>query len=446
MNQKKYMMLCMVVGMIFSSYPLKAQTDTTVSLSLTQAREFALQHNKDIQNAQRSISSADYSVKQTISQYMPQVSIAANFTDYTDLATNILPGEMFGTEGDVAVQFGQQFNADYSGTASQMIFNGSLLVGIESAKIAKELSEQDLLMKERDVLKNIQDTYYLVLTCHESIDILKENLKNISKLYDQTQVSNKAGLIEDTQVDQLMVQKTDVKDALLSLERQLELSYNLLRYQLGLDAGAEITLTDSLSGLIMDFQVNTLLNEKFSLSNNIDFNLMETQLKLSETAVKSEKAAWLPTVSAYYSYSRTGMGNEVSSMDWYPVSILGVQASFPIFSSGGRHHAISKAKVEYEIAKTNKDLVGDYLNIQEKQVRFNMRNAYEKYLNQVQNKEVAKRVFNHTSLKYLQGIASGTELIQANDDYLSSASSYISAMSELLDAKTEFNSLFYNLK
>jgi outer membrane protein TolC len=338
-------LLALGFSLIFNK-PVMSQ-DSTLNLTLEQARGYALQHNKEVKNAKRNIEAADLTVKQTISSYLPHLSLSASVTDYLDLATSILPGEMFGSTEDVAVQFGQQYNSDWGGTATQMIFNGSLIVGIQSAKLAGKLANQSLVVQERDVLKNLESSYFLALTCEESIDILKENLKNIDKLYEQTKVSNKAGLIEDTQVDQLMVQKTSVKDALLSMERQLEVSNNLIRFQLGIDANAPLSLTDSLTGLIEDFQIQQLVNNIFDLNNNVDYRLMNTQVEISEAMVKNEKATWLPTVSAYYTYSRTGMGNEMNSLQWFPMSIVGVQASFPVFGSGERIHAINKAKVNY---------------------------------------------------------------------------------------------------
>jgi outer membrane protein TolC len=437
--------LLMIAFLIFTHEDVKGQQ--SVKVSLEEARNFALEHNREIVNAKKSHESADLTVKETYAAYMPHVNLTASLSDNLELMTSILPGEMLGMPGEkIPVQFGQQFNSDFGGTATQVLFNGPLIVGIQTTKIARELAAKNIEVKERDVLKNIEATYYLALTCEESVKILEGNLENLEQLYEQTKVSNAAGLVEDVQVDQLLVQRTTLKDAMLSMQRQTELSYNLLRFQMGLSADSEIELTQTLADLIAGFSLENIINDKLNKDANLDLSMMKMQLSLSEQAVKSEQAAYLPTLSAYYSYSKSGMGDKLGEMDWFPMSVVGMKLSFPVFGSGDRYYAIRKAKIDNEIAINNYELVSDNLGIQEKQVKFNLKNAYEKYLNQEQNREVAGRVLDNTSLKYIQGISSGTEFIQANNDYLTSVSSYVSALSELLNSWTEYKNLFNNMK
>ena len=83
---------------------------------------------------------------------------------------------------------------------------------------------------------------------------------------------------------------------------------------------------------------------------------------------------------------------------------------------------------------------------QEKQLKYNLSNAYENYLTQKKNIEVSNRVYKNIEMRYLQGVASSLELTQANTNYLTAQSNYLSSVMQLLNAKYELEKLLYNQK
>ncbi len=64
---------------------------------------------------------------------------------------------------------------------SQLIFSGQYIVGIQTAKLAKIISEQNYDFNELGIKESVITSYYLVLITEESLDILKRNLENLEE-------------------------------------------------------------------------------------------------------------------------------------------------------------------------------------------------------------------------------------------------------------------------
>jgi outer membrane protein TolC len=133
-------------------------------------------------------------------------------------------------------------------------------------------------------------------------------------------------------------------------------------------------------------------------------------------------------------------------MLWFSSSYLGAQLSIPIFASGQRYSDIRKAKIDLEKAMNSKEMVSDQLNMQEKQLKFNLQNANMQYISQKGNVEVSKRLYSSMENKYKQGMASSLELTQANQLYLQAENNYISSLLNLLQTKLSFDKLLNNLQ
>ena len=229
------------------------------------------------------------------------------------------------------------------------------------------------------------------------------------------------------------------------MERTLEVNYNFLRFQLGLAPGVMVTLTDSLESIVNSFKVEDLVASEFNIEDNLDYQLIDGQVRMSEFSLKSAKASTLPSLNASVYYMQTGQGNELNSLEWFPYSVAGLQLSVPLFGSGERSSKIQKAKISLQKSQNNKEMITESLRMQEKQLRFNLISSAEQYKSQKENVDIAGRVLKSVQDKYNQGMASSLELTQANDNYLSAQSGYLNAILNLMNNKTAFDKLVNNL-
>lgn len=422
--------------MLFQPHWLLAQQKLT--LDLETARSYALEHNKAMKNAGYAVTKAEYALRETIANGLPQVNASADYSNALGAVITIRFAEgMPPTEIDIKPQSNFYLNV------GQLLFSGNYIVGIQTASLYRDLSELGKEKTELEVVSQVTDAYYLLLISGHIKKLVEQNKLNLSELYEKTSVLEHVGIIEKTDLDQLRIQVNTMQNAVSSAERQSEMAANLLRLQLGTNPDTEIELSEKLDDLIEDAGLENSILQQFYAEQNIDYRMMQQQAIIGEKMVDMQRANALPTLSAFYRYTYKLLKPD---FDMTPANMVGLQLNIPVFSSGVRHYQTRQAMIELKTTRNNIELLNDQLMIQEKQLRFNFNNAIETYNNQKDNVEVARRVYESLKLKYGQGLISGLDLINADNNYLRAETEYISAMMEVLGSRLALEKLYGNIQ
>jgi outer membrane protein TolC len=349
----------------------------------------------------------------------------------------------------IEVQFGTQHNVTGTIQANQLIFSGPYIVGLQAARVYKNLAKEQYEMTKLNVKSNVTNTYHSILLTKRNIAILKENLDNLNKTMEDTRAMYKNGMAEETDVDQLRLNVKSLENNLKTTQRQLESLRNLLKIQMGVDLETPIIATESLQRLVAENQLKKSFQTDFNVEQNINYKASKTQVELSELDLKRQKANFLPTLSAFYSFTENAMRDEFNFFDsgepWYESSMVGFQLNVPIFSSFQRYSKVQKAELNLKKSKNNLEDTRKNLRNKFIQARNDYLTAFEKYENDKENKKLAKKIFNRTNKKYKEGMATSMELTQANDKYLQMESAYISSLIQLLNAKVELEKILNEL-
>lgn len=219
--------------------------------------------------------------------------------------------------------------------------------------------------------------------------------------------------------------------------------YNAMRLQLGVDVNTKIELSQTIDELLNVEMAMRLLTDDFILENNYDYQLLKQNLELSDKQVDLAKWNHALTVSAYYQHSVVKyIGDKGFSLT--PPNMIGATVSIPIFSSGNKWNALKEAKINRQEQQNNMDNTRDALLVQHNQLRYNLASAFESYEAQRQNTEVTQRVFDKTTEKFSQGVASSLEVTNAGTNLISAQSSYVQALMELVTAQIELEKLLNN--
>jgi len=422
------------------------ETPSSLSLTVNEAVDYALEHNRSVSSARYDLLASEKGVWEAIAAGLPSVDGSASLGDNLKLMTTLLPGEIFGQPGvKIPVSFGSKYNSTYGVTASTIVFNGPWIVGVQTAKLASTLASQGLKQTEIETRENVMTAYYLILTSEETLKVIDANLVNLNEILTSTRAMFSVGMAEATDVDQMQSTVTMLENTKSSMQRSLEVSYNMMRFVLGVDRGTVLKLTESLDAIVASVNIETLLAEELNMNENITYSLVESQYKMSELSLKGAKASLLPSLGASVYYNKNGMGDKLNDLQWFPNSVLGFQLQVPIFGSGSRYTKIKKAQINLEKAENSLSMVSEQLLMQEKQLRYNLLSAGEQYRSQKDNIEIAKRVLTSFQNKYNQGMASSLELTQANNNYLTAQNNYLSALMNLLQTRVAFDKLMNNL-
>jgi outer membrane protein TolC len=420
---------------LFGMGLLHAQGQKKLVLSLDSAIIYAKDHNKSLINSQFEIEKSGQIIKEAISKGLPQIEASVDYSNFLGAKSELQLSEL---APPVTIDFNPTSN--FNANASQLLFSGNYIVGVQLSRLAKSIAEQSYQKNELEVVDQTTQSYYLVLASEQILNTLKENQTNARSIFEQTTNLANAGVIEQTEAKKLSVMVTTISNAVNAAERQLETGYNLLRFNLGLTEYQEIELSTTLKEIAQQIQVATV--DYFRIENNMDYRLLSMQGEISKKSINMAKANYMPTLVAFYSYTEK---IKKPVFDMTPKHVLGFTLNIPIFSSGTRSSQLSQAKIDMDINENTKDLLTDQLMLQEKQLRFNFKNLLEQYFNQKNNVSVAREVLDQMNLKFQQGIASSLDLTSANNDYLSAELDFTETILQLLNAELAIRKLNNNL-
>lgn len=419
---------------ILIPWMLKAQStpNEPQHLSLEEAVNFAAKYNKELQISQLDIELRNKMVTEAVSQGLPQVNASldynTNFKYKMDFSGN-------------PITMKDQSNVGIS--VSQLLFSGQWILGIQTSKIAKQIAAQQVDVTELDIKETVYNSYFTVLVSERLMGIVKQNLDNMNVILRHTENMYKAGTAEITDVDQIRITVGQLKNSLLAMQRTVDVNYNLLRLQLGLQAGTPIELTDPLERFLQEDIFLQLAAQNFDINSNLQYQLMLTQVELQKKMVGLKKWAYAPTISANYNFTHKILKPE---LDMSPKNTAGITMSIPLFSGLQRKAQLDQEKITLEQTTLDKSLLEDQLNLQEEQYKFALRNALEDYNLQKENIQVAKKVLENYERKYNVGAVSSLDLTQANNNYLTAENNFTSACLTLLQAQTQLEKLYNELK
>jgi len=433
------------LGTMFAA-PGPGEAGDPRELSLKEAQAYAVEHSTATQNARLDVAMAKKKIWETTASGLPQISASVSYMNNLQIPTTLIPAEFLDPDAEpgtfIGVKFGTQHNATMSLTLNQLIFSGSYIVGLQAAKIYLRLSLEQLIKSEIDVKEAVTNTYYLILLAEDNKRTLEASLQNMKKTLEETKELYKAGFVADTDVDQIQLSVTEIANALGSITRQVEITYRLLKFQMGFELEKEIRLSQTLEDILKEINSEELLTGGFNLFNHIDYRMVDSREKSLTLLLRREKSDYLPTISAFISHNRMAMRdafNFFSKEIWFPSTAVGLNISIPIYSSGMRGARVAQAKLDLEKAINLKQQVEDGLKLELLQARSAFTDGLEKTKSTKDNVKLAKKIYDKTLIKYNSGTASSLELIQVHNQYLTAESNYTRAVVDLLNAKTRLD-------
>ena len=263
---------------------LSAQSTAGYIFTLPQAIDYAFKNQAAVLNAQIDEQIAKNTVKQTTGIGLPQVSGSFSFQDFLKLPTSLLPGEFFGDPAGTykPVQFGVKYQSVLGLEASQLLFDGSYLVGLQAAKTFKELSIRNSKRTKIETAVAVSKAYYSVLVSNEQLGLLDANLVRLHKSLHDIEAYYKNGLVEKVDVDRLQVLTNNLETERENVVRLLALNTNLLKFQMGMPIEETVALTDELSMEMFD----NAIEEEFSYEKRIEYSTLQTQEQLALLDIK----------------------------------------------------------------------------------------------------------------------------------------------------------------
>ena len=340
------------------------------------------------------------------------------------------------------------YNSDFGFSVNQLIFDGSYIVGVGSSQIYLNLAKQANEKAQINIREAVTQAYYMVLISERSLQVMSDNFENEKKILNETKALYENGFREEQDVDQINLLVHNAENEILKAERELKIAKVVLKYTMGYDLDTDIQLVDNL-----DQFINPLVNKQntiqFDFNSHIDYRLAVTNFQVSEKFLNLEKAAYLPRLSGFYSYTKSAYGNQAnlfkSSTKWYPSSLVGLKLSLSIFNSGQKRSKVQQAKLEVEKADNQRKLAEITLEKDYLTAVANMENALASFNNDKANRELAEKIKTKTKIKFDNGMSTSTELAQIESQYLNAYRALVASTLQLLQADISLKKAAGNL-
>ncbi len=412
------------------------------AFTLENAVDYALENNRVSKNAKSDLEIANAKKWETIATGLPQINAFIDYNNNLKQPVSLVPAEFFGgNPGEFAeLSFGTKQTIDGSVTLSQLLFDGSYMIGLASIKLYMDIAKKAKIKTDQEVKKATISAYGNALISQERVKILNKNLKNVKNNLDEIKKIYQNGFTELENVEQLTISYKSLKNSLDYAIKIEKTTLNLFKLIIGYDIEKEIALLDNLSGLTLkSFDLNKS-SENFEIEKNIDYQLSLNNKKSQQTLLRLEQAKALPTLRAFIKGGYDGNNDSFKffkpNQKWYGYSFVGVSMSVPIFSSLRKSAKTQQAKIEFEKSVIDYSESKKRILIELENAESEYQYALNSYNNAIENLKLAEKIERKNQIKFLEGLISGLELRQAQIQLYSIQNELLQSMLEVINKKT----------
>ncbi|MCD9561891.1 TolC family protein [Tenacibaculum maritimum] len=424
-----------------------------MSLSMQEAIDYAIKNSYTTKVAENDVKAAIKKRWETIATGLPQINGEVNYINNLKQPVSLLPGEIVNKEKGtfVPVTFGTKQTMNATVTLNQLLFDGTYLIGLQSAKTYLKISKQ---AKEKTILATkeaIINAYGNVLITEKTIEILERNKKVLEKNFNDAKKINENGLNEEEDVEQLEITLGNVESSLRNAIRLKGIAYQMLNLSLGNSINTKLVLTDNLDSLMLTNIDLELLTKTFNLEKHIDFRIAENDRKSKYLLMRLQQSKALPSLGAFLNYGAAANSNTFSfldeSQDWFKSSVLGISLKIPLFSSLGRSAKTAQAKIALASADIRLEEIKQKLSLQAEAAKSEYQLSIENYETAKRNLELAERIEKKQQIKFFEGISTSFDLSQAQNQLYSQQNKYVQSMLNVVAKKAKLeNALNITIK
>jgi len=429
---------------LFSSVSLLKSQEINYSFTVNEAVEYALKNNYTIRTAILDIEAAEKKKWETTTMGLPQISGTVDYQNFLKQAVTLIPSEIFGgPPGEFEeVIFGAKQNLNATITLNQLLFDGSYLVGLQSAKTYLKISNLAKEKTDQNIREAVINAYGNVLVAHESILILEKNKSVLEKNLYETKILLENGFAEVQDYEQQQITLANIDNQLNKATRFEFIAKQMFNLTLGIPIETNVELKESLENLALKSTDLNIISRSFDLNNHIDFKMADNNVVAGELLVKFEKSQALPSLNAFVNYSQ--FANNTSNNifysnygDWFDSSLLGISLKVPIFSSLQRSSRTQQAKInllQYEIELNE---TSEKLKLQVTTAKNKYQFALDQFQTTKQNLVLAESIADKEQIKFFEGLSSSINLTNVQNQLYNKQQEYIQSILQIIQTKVE---------
>jgi outer membrane protein len=337
------------------------------------------------------------------------------------------------------LKFGLPLNMSAGIQATQILFDAGVLIALKARTSLEELSVLNTKRSEQELRVSISKAYFNCVIAEKRVALLNDNITLLASLENMTQKLFGEGFAEKIDADRLTVQKNNLIIEREKIQNLIQLSYMMLKFQMGMPLDNTVTLTDDLNLEIIkkDMELDRIVD----YNNRVEMDLLKTIKKLNSYDYKRYQKGYLPTIAAAVSGSyatQTIAFKELFTLPYFPTGALVLNASVPIYDGNTRKAKMQQAKLNMLKNDNDMEALKLAVDFESKNAKTQLKNSMISLENQQKNIELANKVYTIAQKKYKEGVGSNIEILQAETAYKEAQTNYFNSLFEAMIAKIDY--------
>jgi outer membrane protein TolC len=426
----------------------------TRTITLKEAINYALENKADAKKAKLQVENSEYQIQEVRSRALPQISANGNLTYNPVIQTTVIDGAGFGAPGSIIqAAFGQPWISTAGVSLTQAIFDQTVFTGLKAAKSTREFYQINNQLTEEQVIERVANNYYQVYVQRQKLTVIDSTYRNTTKVRNIIKGQYDNGLAKKIDLDRIIVKISNITTQRQQVLNAVQIQENALKFYMGMPIETQIEIPQTA------FEVGPqVLSETPNTANRTEFLLLKKQEQLLFYQKKATEAAYYPTLSLNAGYNYIGQGPVMplggkpsEGVYWSDFSSIGLNLKVPIFTGFGTRAKVRQADVD--LRTIHEDLIDTKLSLDLAfaNAKTQIDNSLTTINNQKENAQLAKEVLDNTQNNYIQGLATLTDLLDAENSLTEAQNNYTAAILEyklaeiqLIKSKGELKTLINN--
>ena len=395
------------------------------NLTLDSCLSLARQNNPELWKSELNIKRAEEVKAQAFTKYFPQIQgtafgfhalhpiIEVGIDDIGNASLRDLLTTLYGNYG-AALGLDNTLNLFEHGywagvTAVQPVFmGGKIIAGNQLAKVGVEAAKLQAEIAQREQMELVEQSYWLVYGLQEKQLIIDDATRLLDTLYQAVEAAVEAGLALPSDLTQVAIKKDETERRQLQLVSGKRLARKALALAIGIT-------DDDWEVAEQRVETETLLPTD-TLVPTTEQQLLALQIRAAELEKRIALADALPqlAVGANYSYGKAQaniLRNDLGGKNGN--GALFVTLNVPLTGWWETGHKLREKQYAIEQAKIDAAFLGEQLDLRTKQAYDQMADAAALLQVQQRSTQHAQEAFEQTQVNYEAGLATITDLLQA---------------------------------
>ncbi|HUL43521.1 MAG TPA: TolC family protein [Bacteroidota bacterium] len=403
-------------------------------LTLDGAIQIGLERSKLLSVSRAKVDAASARSGEAHAGLLPSLSVSGGYSRLSDVPPFEIPAGEFGNPQPIVISPVVLDNYASRVTLQQPLFTGfKLHSNAAAAEYLAKAGESDYKNDESDVLLNITSAYWSLYQALETKKLSDENVTRLQTYHKDTENLMKAGLSTRNDLLKIEVQLSNAQLTQIDAANDVQVAMMNLNNAIGQPIETQIQPA-SVPGdttMINDIaQYSNLLAQAFSARP--DMQAMQSRLEASKASVTAAQGNYFPQIflTGDYYYNRPNARYQPTLDEFKSTWDIGVQVQFDLWNWGATSSQVDQARAALSENQILYEQMKDNVSLEVRRNLLAIRRAKEKIAVAKVGVDEAEESVRTTGDKYRSGLATSTELLDADVALLQAKINYTGALVE----------------